>query len=142
MVHKSVDFHLNHLKLSIWKLQFIKKNCRSNLYWKLQNEEVIQDGATHHCFILSGLAELFLNRFQHLNLFWSWKIKHFYIPQARKNSFQNGVNIQDGDFTIIYPSVWALYLCHFQTYNHQILNSYRRLYKNQWHVWVFWFIVY
>jgi hypothetical protein len=32
---------------------------------------VIQDGATSHCFILSGLAQPFLNRFQHINTFWT-----------------------------------------------------------------------
>jgi hypothetical protein len=40
----------------------------------------------------------------------------------------------------ISPSVWALNFRHFQNYNRQILDSYRSLIKNQWHVWFFWSI--
>jgi hypothetical protein len=87
------------LKTSIQK----KKYCRSNFFSKHQDGGVIQDGATNHCYILSGLAQSFLNRLQHISLFWPCKTQHFHIP--KNNSIQNGVNIQDGDFTFIYPSV-------------------------------------
>jgi hypothetical protein len=53
---------------------------------------------------------------------------------AQKKVIQNGVNIQDGDFTFSHQSVWALYFHHFQSYKLQILNSDRKLYNNKWHV--------
>jgi hypothetical protein len=41
-----------------------KKNIvEATFFSKLQNGGVIQDGTTNHCFILSGLAQPFLNRF-------------------------------------------------------------------------------
>jgi hypothetical protein len=49
----------------------------------------------------------------------------------QKKIIQNGVNIQDGDFTFSHQSVLALYFRHFQTYKHQILDSDRKLYKNK-----------
>jgi hypothetical protein len=45
------------------------------------------------------------NFFKHINPFWFCKTKHFHIPQAQNYSIQNGVNIQDGDFTFIHPYV-------------------------------------
>jgi hypothetical protein len=83
------------LKTSIHK----KKYCRRNFFSKLQNGGVIQDGAINHCFILSGLAisKQILTYKPILDL----QTKHFHILYAQKNSIQNGVNIQDGDFTFI-----------------------------------------
>jgi hypothetical protein len=124
-------------KIRIWKHHFIQKYCWNNFCSKIQNGGVIQDGAINHCLILSGLAQPFINRFYHINPFWTCKIKHFHIPPI----IQNGVNILDGDFTFIYPFVWSMYKRHFQAYNLQTLDSNRKLYENQWHVWVFWFIV-
>jgi hypothetical protein len=79
------------------------KTFLKSLFSKLQNGGLIQDGTTKHYFILSGLVQLFLTRFYHINPF--CKIKHFHIPEAQNNSNQNGVNIHDGDFTFIYPSL-------------------------------------
>jgi hypothetical protein len=39
----------------------MKKYCRGNLFSALQNGEVIQDRATNHYFLLSGLAQPFIN---------------------------------------------------------------------------------
>jgi hypothetical protein len=47
----------------------------------------------------------------------------------QKKNIQNGVNIQDGDFTFSHQSVLALYFRHFQTYTHQILDSDRNLHE-------------
>jgi hypothetical protein len=105
MCHNSISVHLNHLKLRIWKHQFIKNNGVEVIFSKLQNDGVIQNGATSHCFILSVLAKPFLNRFYYINPFWTCNIKHFYIPQAQNNSIQNEVNIQDGDLTFMHPFV-------------------------------------
>jgi hypothetical protein len=54
----SKSFKILDLETSIHK-----KNGRNNLFSKLQNGGAIQDGTTSHCFILSALAQPFLNRF-------------------------------------------------------------------------------
>jgi hypothetical protein len=55
-----------------------KKYIVEVTFSKLQNGGVIQDGATNHCFILSGLAQPLFNRFQHINPFLG--LEHFHIP--------------------------------------------------------------
>jgi hypothetical protein len=42
--------------------------------------------------------------------------------------------------TFIHPSVWVFYFRHFQAYN-LLSDAYGKLHKNQWHAWVFRFIV-
>jgi hypothetical protein len=102
MLHNSANsFETLDLKTSIYKKKIVEVTFNS----KFQNGGVIQDGATNHCFILLGLAQLFLNRFQHINPFWTSKIMHSHILLAQNNSIQNEVNILDGDFTLIYPFV-------------------------------------
>jgi hypothetical protein len=48
-------------------------------FFKLQNGGEIQNGVTSYCFILSALPQLFFNRFQRINPFWTCKIKHYGI---------------------------------------------------------------
>jgi hypothetical protein len=49
-------------EFSIIQSNFIKNfDLKTSIHKK--NGGVIQDGATNHCFILSGLAQPFLNRF-------------------------------------------------------------------------------
>jgi hypothetical protein len=47
---------------------------------------------------------------------------------AQQKFIQNGVNIQDGDFSFCHQSVWALYFRHFETYKLQIFDSDIKLY--------------
>jgi hypothetical protein len=58
---------------------------------------------------------------QQINLFWTCCNKHFDTSLVPKKVIQNGVNIQNGDFTFSHQSVWALYFRHFQTYKFWIL---------------------
>jgi hypothetical protein len=54
----SKPFETLDLKTSIYE-----KNIVEVTFSKLRNGGIIQDGATNHCFILSALAQPFLNRF-------------------------------------------------------------------------------
>jgi hypothetical protein len=53
MFHNSVNVHLNHLKLWIWKHQFIKKYRRSNFFSK--NSKWRSNSRWRYYFILSAL---------------------------------------------------------------------------------------
>jgi hypothetical protein len=127
MFHNSVNFHLNYLKTSNHK-----KNIEEVTFFQnFKMEEYFMMAPPTAFFIRSGLAQPFLNRFQHINLFWTCKSKYFHIPLARNNS----IKMESIFKMAIFPSEPCIF-------KPTIFDSHRRLYKNQWHVWVFWFIVY
>jgi hypothetical protein len=80
--------------------------------------------------ILSGLAVLHSHFSTDFNIWAHFGLAKISTSLFQNNSIETGVNIQDGDFTFIYPSVRALHFRYFQTYNLKILDSYRKLYKN------------
>jgi hypothetical protein len=57
-----------------------------------------------------------MNKHGHHTKKFKFKFGFFLAPySAQKKFIQNGVNIQDGDFTFSHQSAWALYFRHFQT---------------------------
>jgi hypothetical protein len=50
-----------------------------NLFSKLHNIELFQDGASDHCFILLRLTHSFHNRPLQICPFWIFEIRHFHI---------------------------------------------------------------
>jgi hypothetical protein len=77
----SKSFETLSLKTSIHKQNIVEVTFFS----KLQIGGVIQDGATNHCFILSSLTEPILNRFEHINSFWTCKVIFFHISPTENN---------------------------------------------------------
>jgi hypothetical protein len=87
------------------KRTFYKKSIVEEFFFsKFQNGGLNGDGAINDCFFLLALTQPFLSRIQHINPFWTCCNKHFGTLLGPKKIIQNGVNIQDGDFTFSYQS--------------------------------------